>query len=105
MARKSSLRRRIVSALIITGAGAVALSIGVRLHSYGVPVGLITPCVLSVLSSSLWLLLRVEEAARTTTHRCTAAGCDFQVRVQHVGAAESRRWQETASDHPTHTIG
>ncbi|MGW6270427.1 hypothetical protein [Streptomyces sp. NPDC055060] len=103
MARKSSPRRRIVAALVIAAALAVALSIGVRLASYGVPLALITPCVLAVLSSSLWLLMRVEEAARTTTHRCTAAGCDFLVRLQHVDAAENRRWQETAANHPAHT--
>lgn len=101
--KTTSVRRRVVSLLIIGMAMAVAVSIGVRLHSYGVPLALITPCVLSVLSSSMWLLIRVEEAARTTTHRCTAAGCDFLVRLQHVDAAESRRWQEAAANHPAHT--
>ncbi|MFJ8823750.1 hypothetical protein ACIREE_18440 [Streptomyces sp. NPDC102467] len=99
---QSPNRRRITSAALIAAAGAVAVSIGVRLHSYGVPLALITPCVLTVLSSALWLLVHVEETWSSTLHRCTVKGCTFQVRVQHVDAAENRRWQEVAAAHPAH---
>ncbi|NEB75299.1 hypothetical protein G3I40_08650 [Streptomyces sp. SID14478] len=94
--------RRITGVLIIGFALAVALSIGVQLHSYAVPLGLLAPCVLGVFSCALWLLLRVAEAAESTVHRCTAPGCTFQVRMRHASAAESRRWQEIAAAHPTH---
>ncbi|MFD4973175.1 hypothetical protein [Streptomyces sp. NPDC058424] len=99
---QSPTRRRITSAFLISGGCLVAFLIGSQLHTYGVPLGLITPCVLSVLSSALWLLIRVEEALSRTRHRCTAQGCTFEVRVQSGSAADNRRWQEVAAAHPTH---
>ncbi|MEU2153804.1 hypothetical protein ABZ532_02035 [Streptomyces sp. NPDC019396] len=99
---QSPTRRRITSAALIAAAGTVAAWIAVQLHAYGVPIGLITPCVLSVLSSALWLLIRAEEAWSSTRHRCTATGCTFEVRVQNGSAADNRRWQEVAAAHPTH---
>ncbi|MET7700411.1 hypothetical protein [Streptomyces sp. NPDC005485] len=97
-----TLRRRIVSLLIVAAALAVGASIGVRLASYGVPWLLLTACALSAVSSALWLFGRIEQALTTTTHRCTAPRCTFQARVQHVDAAENRRWQEIAAAHPRH---
>ncbi|MGW8378567.1 hypothetical protein [Streptomyces sp. ODS28] len=38
----------------------------------------------------------------STTHRCPAKGCTFSVRLIGADAAESRRWQEVAHDHPHH---
>jgi hypothetical protein len=99
---QSPTRRRITSAALIVCASAVAGAIAVRLHSYGVPFGLITPCVLAVLSSALWLLIRAEEALSSTRHRCTATGCTFEVRMQNGSAVDNRRWQEVAAAHPTH---
>ncbi|MFF1766843.1 hypothetical protein [Streptomyces sp. NPDC058249] len=99
---QSPTRRRINGAFLIGGACLVALLIGSQLHFYGVPLGLITPCVLSVLSSALWLLIRAEEAWSSTRHRCTAQGCTFEVRVQNGSAADNRHWQEVAAAHPTH---
>ncbi|OAH11319.1 hypothetical protein [Streptomyces jeddahensis] len=98
MAQKPSVRRRIVAALVIAAVSAMAISMGVRLASYGVPIGLITPCVLGVLSSSLWLLIRIEDALRV--HRCTTPGCSFQVRVENGSAAENERWRALAATHP-----
>ncbi|WP_432020836.1 hypothetical protein [Streptomyces sp. 1222.5] len=80
---QSPTRRRINGAFPIGGACLVALLIGSQLHSYRVPLGLITPCMLSVLSSALWLLIRAEEAWSSTRHRCSAQGCTFEVRVQN----------------------
>ncbi|MFF2470558.1 hypothetical protein [Streptomyces sp. NPDC058066] len=94
--------RRTLSAAFIVVALSVATLIGGHLHSYGVPIALITPCVLAVLSSALWLLSQVEAAYFSALHRCTVKGCTFQVRVQHVDAAENRRWQEIAAAHPAH---
>ncbi|MGH4030854.1 hypothetical protein ACQB60_18160 [Actinomycetota bacterium Odt1-20B] len=99
---QNPIRRRVAGLLIIATAGAVAVSIGMRLRSYGVPIGLITPCVLAVLSSALWLLMDVSKALASTVHRCTVKGCTFEVRVQNADAAESRRWQEIAAAHPNH---
>ncbi|MFE4717710.1 hypothetical protein ACFRLW_15035 [Streptomyces sp. NPDC056728] len=95
-------RRRIVSLLEVGVSIAVGVAISIRLASYGVPFGLITPCVLSVLSSALWLLIRAEEALSSTRHRCTTQGCTFEVRVQNGSAVDNRRWQEVAAAHPTH---
>ncbi|MEU1597240.1 hypothetical protein ABZ468_31415 [Streptomyces sp. NPDC005708] len=99
---QSPTRHRITGAFLIGVACLAAVLIGSQLHTYGVPLGLITPCVLSVLSSALWLLIRVEEAWSSTRHRCSAQGCTFEVRVQNGSAADNRRWQEVAAAHPTH---
>ncbi|MFF1565853.1 hypothetical protein ACFVY1_20400 [Streptomyces sp. NPDC058293] len=95
-------RRRIVSLLEIGVALAVGAAISFRLASYGVPFFLHATCVLGTAGSVLSALLNIEQALTATTHRCTAPGCDFRVRMQHVDAGENRRWQEIAAAHPTH---
>ncbi|WP_433340594.1 hypothetical protein [Streptomyces sp. CA-253872] len=79
----------------------LAVAVGRLLSAYGVPVLLLLSCSLSVASSAVWLLSRLTDGARTRS-RCAAPGCDFQVRTRGVDAAEARRWQETAADHPLH---
>ena len=96
------LRRRVASLFQIAAAIAAGTAIGVRLSAYGVPLLLLTACAVSVASSALWLFERIAEALASTTHRCTAPGCDFRVRVQQVDAGENRRWQEIAAAHPYH---
>ncbi|WAU84900.1 hypothetical protein O1Q96_37550 [Streptomyces sp. Qhu-G9] len=95
-------RRRIASLLIIACALAVGASTGVRLAAYGVPFALLTACVLGIASSSLWLYSHIDAALTSTTHRCRAPYCTVQVRMRHVSAADSLRWQEIAAAHPTH---
>ncbi|MFF1358680.1 hypothetical protein [Streptomyces sp. NPDC058297] len=96
-------RRRIVS-LLETGVSiAVGAAIGFRLAPYDLPFFLHAACVLGTAGSVLSALLNIEQAWTATTHRCTAPGCDFRVRIQHVDAGENRRWQETAANHPNHT--
>ncbi|MGW6138091.1 hypothetical protein [Streptomyces sp. NPDC055140] len=95
-------RRRIVSPLEIGVALAVGAAISIRLASYGVPFFLLTACALGTACSVLSALLNIEQAWTATTHRCTAPGCDFRVRIQHADAMESRRWQEIAAAHPRH---
>ncbi|MFE5685106.1 hypothetical protein [Streptomyces sp. NPDC056512] len=97
-------RRRIVSLLQIGVALAVGVAISFRLASYGVPFFLHATCVLGTAGSVLSALLNIEQAWTATTHRCTAPGCDFRVRVQNTDAGENRRWQETAADHPFHNV-
>ncbi|MEV0254421.1 hypothetical protein AB0H82_09135 [Streptomyces sp. NPDC050732] len=79
----------------------LAVWVSIRLASYDVPLTLITACGLCVAACTLNLLERLAEA-RSTTHRCPAAGCTFKVTVRGVDAAENRRWQEIAATHPTH---
>ncbi|MFF2252478.1 hypothetical protein [Streptomyces sp. NPDC058142] len=95
-------RRRIVSLLQVGVSLAVGVAISIRLASYGVPFFLLTACALGTAGSVLSALLNIEQARVATTHRCTAPGCDFRVRIQHSDAGESRRWQEIAAAHPTH---
>ncbi|MGW6404231.1 hypothetical protein [Streptomyces sp. NPDC055134] len=97
-------RRRIVSLLQIGVSIAVGAAISLRLSSYGLPFFLHATCVLGTAGSVLSALLNIEQAWTGTTHRCTAPGCDFRVRVQNTDAGDNRRWQETAADHPFHTV-
>lgn len=99
---KNAALSRMVDVISVVTALALAASVGLRLHSYAVPLHLLIPCVLAVASSALWLLSKAAEAFESTVHRCTASGCTFQVRVRNGSAAESRRWQEIAAAHPTH---
>ncbi|WP_333740847.1 hypothetical protein [Streptomyces sp. IBSBF 2806] len=89
---------------LITGAVAVsaalAIAIGVQLSGYGVPLSLLLACCLSCLATFSSLLFRLIAALSTTTHRCARPGCDFRVSLAHTDAAESRRWQEIAAQHP-----
>ncbi|WP_405654466.1 hypothetical protein OHU25_32440 [Streptomyces sp. NBC_00117] len=95
-------RRRIISLLQVGVALAVGAAISIRLSTYDVPFFLLTACALGTAGSVLSALLNIEQAWTATTHRCTAPGCDFRVRIQHSDAGESRRWQEIAAAHPTH---
>ncbi|MFF0759480.1 hypothetical protein ACFYWH_05495 [Streptomyces sp. NPDC003737] len=97
----SSIRRR---RLAVSAAAAVStalsVAIGVRLSAYGVPLALLLACCLSCMATFSSLLFRVIDALSTTVHRCTRPGCDFRVSLAHTDAAESRRWQEIAAQHP-----
>ncbi|MET7538264.1 hypothetical protein [Streptomyces sp. NPDC005507] len=95
-------RRRIGSLLQIGVSLAVGAVISIRLALYDLPFFLHAACVLGTACSALSALLNIEQAWTATTHRCTAPGCDFRVRMQHVDAGENRRWQEIAAAHPRH---
>ncbi|MZD09141.1 hypothetical protein GTW43_29280 [Streptomyces sp. SID5785] len=95
-------RLRVLEAVTLLFTLALAVWIGVRLDSFGVPIGLIIPCSLAILSSGLQMLAQLTRALAGTLHRCTEPGCSFEVRVQNVDAAENRRWQEIAAAHPAH---
>ncbi|MFF1356948.1 hypothetical protein [Streptomyces sp. NPDC058297] len=98
-------RRRRMFTLLETGVFlAVGATISFRLAPYDLPFFLHAACVLGTAGSVLSALLNIEQAWTATTHRCTAPGCDFRVRVQHADAGENRRWQEAAADHPFHTV-
>ncbi|MFD8047667.1 hypothetical protein ACFV5E_30075 [Streptomyces chartreusis] len=96
-------RHRILTTGAVAISTALAIGIGVRLASYGVPVALLLACCLSCTAAFSSLLFRLVDAWSTTTHRCTRPGCDFQVRLTHGSAAENRRWQEIAATHPHRT--
>ncbi|MER6286521.1 hypothetical protein [Streptomyces sviceus] len=102
MNTSSIRRRRLAIAAAVAVSAALSVAIGVRLAGYGVPIALLLACCLSCLTTFSSLLFRLVDAWSTTTHRCTQAGCDFQVRLTHAGPAESRRWQEIATRHPDH---
>ena len=92
--------RRLTFAGMVAASAALGLAIAFRLAMYDVPVSLLFACSMSCTASALFLLLRLADAVGTSTHRCTVAGCDFQVRMRHVDAAENRKWQEIAATHP-----
>ncbi|MGX5188305.1 hypothetical protein ACWKT5_37830 [Streptomyces avermitilis] len=93
-------RHRTLTAGATAISAALTVAIGVRLSAYGVPFALLLACCLSCLATFSSLLFRVIAALSTTTHRCTRPGCDFRVSLTHTDAAESRRWQEIAAQHP-----
>ncbi|WP_367131411.1 MULTISPECIES: hypothetical protein [Streptomyces] len=91
---------------------AIALSVGAaaaavmwaRLRPYGLSWDLMATCVLPVAGTIASTVLHVAEVLSVTTHRCTAPGCNFKVRMTAVDAAEDRRWQEAAAAHPDHRL-
>ena len=93
-------RRRLVTTGAVVASGVLAVSIGVRLSGYGVPLPLLLACCTSCLATFTSLAFHVADAAATTVHRCPDRGCDFRVRLTGTDAAESRRWQEIAATHP-----
>ncbi|MGX8907363.1 hypothetical protein ACR820_19470 [Streptomyces netropsis] len=94
-------RRLALPAAVVAG-GAVAWFIGLRLRAYHVPVDLTAACALAVFATVTVAIRSLIEAACATAHRCPVPGCRFRVRLTNPDAAESRRWQEAASAHPTH---
>ncbi|WP_411121286.1 hypothetical protein [Streptomyces sp. x-19] len=100
------MSRQTVSRLVATGAVvlgvATAVAIGTRLAAYDVPLSLIASCALACLATTVWVVDLLIKAFASTTYRCPDPACDFTVRVRHADAAENRRWQETAAEHPTH---
>ncbi|MEW2467150.1 hypothetical protein AB0919_19345 [Streptomyces sp. NPDC046994] len=93
-------RRRLIELAGVTVSAALAVALGARLSSYGVPVLLLVACSTACMTTFVTLLFRVSEALSMTTHRCKRPGCDFQIHLRNANAAESRRWQELAADHP-----
>ncbi|TCR24201.1 hypothetical protein [Streptomyces sp. BK205] len=104
MNTSSIRRRRIAVSAAVAVSTALSVAIGVRLSGYGVPLALLLACCLSCLATFSSLLFRVIAALSTTTHRCTRPGCDFRVSLAYTDAAESRKWQEIAAQHPHRTL-
>lgn len=100
MNTSSIRRRRLAVSAAVAASTAMAVAIGVRLSAYGVPLALLLACCLSCLATFSSLFFRVIAALSTTTHRCSLPGCDFRVSLTHTDAAESRKWQEIAAQHP-----
>ncbi|MFF2809354.1 hypothetical protein ACFVT2_19665 [Streptomyces sp. NPDC058000] len=100
------MSRKTVSRLVVTVSAVLgvanAVSIGSKLAAYDVPLSLIVSCALACLATTVWVVELLTRAFASTTYRCPDPACSFTVRVQHVDAAENRRWQETAAEHPTH---
>ncbi|MEU6659586.1 hypothetical protein [Streptomyces sp. NPDC046821] len=96
-------RRRIITLLEFGAAVAVGVAIGLKLAPYDLPFFVQAACVLGTANSAMSTLKAIEDAWTTTTHRCTAPGCDFRVRLQHTDAGENRVWREAAANHPSHT--
>ncbi|MFV8130059.1 hypothetical protein [Streptomyces syringium] len=94
-------RRPALPAAVVAG-GAVAWFIGLRLRVYHVPGDLTAACALAVFANVTVAVRFLIEGACAVTHRCPVPGCSFRVRLTNPDAAESRRWQEAASAHPTH---
>ncbi|GGU94416.1 hypothetical protein GCM10010260_31860 [Streptomyces filipinensis] len=101
---RTSVTRHGLILLGFTAVTAVAVVIGVRLDAYGVPLVLLLACAFSLQTSLMSLLFRLVDALSSTTHRCSRPGCDFQVWLTGVDAAENRRWQEIAGNHPHRTV-
>ncbi|MGW2366343.1 hypothetical protein ACWCZ5_12260 [Streptomyces sp. NPDC001667] len=97
------LRRLRLPAAALVGA-TVATGIWSDLNGYGVQRSLMTVCSLAVFANITVTVDHLWKAASVTTHRCTARGCDFRVRLSDPTAAESRRWQEAAAAHPSHRV-
>ncbi|MFB7459910.1 hypothetical protein [Streptomyces sp. NPDC056188] len=93
-------RHRVLVFGAVAVSAALAVSVGVRLSGYGVPLSLLLACCASCLATFSSLLFRVIDTWSTTTYRCRRPGCDFHLRLTLTDAAENRRWQEIAAHHP-----
>ncbi|MFE6691045.1 hypothetical protein ACFVFQ_31835 [Streptomyces sp. NPDC057743] len=100
MDRKTA--KRLVQSLSVVLGMINAIVLGSQLAAYHVPLSLLVSCALAWLASTVWFVEALIKAFDTTTYRCPEPDCAFTVRVRHSDAAESRRWQETAAEHPTH---
>ncbi|WP_275463770.1 hypothetical protein [Streptomyces noursei] len=100
------MSRTTVSRLVVTVSAVLGVanvvSVGTELASYDVPLSLIVSCALAYLAMTVWVVDLLTKAFASTTYRCPEPACDFKVRIRHADAAENRRWQETAAEHPTH---
>ncbi|MFD8396459.1 hypothetical protein ACFV2N_46640 [Streptomyces sp. NPDC059680] len=96
----TATRRRLVYSGIVVVCATLAGAIGVRLSQYDVPASLLVACSGSCLATFTSLAFRCTEALSTITHQCAQPGCDFRVRLTNADAAENRRWQEIAAQHP-----
>ncbi|WP_274916543.1 hypothetical protein [Streptomyces sp. WZ-12] len=100
------MSRKTVSRLVVTVSAVLgvanALSIGTKLAAYHVPLSLIVSCAMACLATTVWVVGTLVDLLGSTTYRCADPDCAFTVRVRRSDAAENRRWQETAAEHPTH---
>ena len=99
----TSTKRRRLLVVVAVSLGLTVSTVTVRtLHGYNVPLAqvLLIAAVMGITLVSG--ALHIADAATMTTHRCTARGCDFRVRLSGADAAEDRRWQEIAVAHPHH---
>ncbi|MFD7236882.1 hypothetical protein ACFWAT_16460 [Streptomyces syringium] len=97
----SWFRRLALPAAAVIG-GCVAGFVAVRLRAHHIPVDLTAACALAVFGNVTVAIRSLIEGACAVTHRCPVPGCAFRIRLTNPDAAESRRWQEAASAHPTH---
>lgn len=81
-------------------ASPLAVVLAWQVHCYGSPLEVTVAVGLATWLGLTTVLTDVFTAAATTTYRCPEPGCDFTVGLLHVDAAEYRRWQEAAADHP-----
>ncbi|MFF6640332.1 hypothetical protein ACFY83_24265 [Streptomyces althioticus] len=100
MNRTTVSQHRLLYLAGVAAASALTAAMGVSLSDYGVRTTLVVACCLSSLAAYAGVWGRVVAALSTTTHACTKPGCDFRVRLTCVDAAENRRWQEIAANHP-----
>lgn len=91
-------RHRLLVSGAVAVSAALAVSVGVLLSGYGVPLSLLPACCASCLATFSSLLFHVIDA--WSTYRCRRPGCDFHVRLTLTDAAENWRWQEIAAHHP-----
>lgn len=97
-----SARRRHGLAVAAVACVAFAGWMAWRLDSYGVPLGLTIAASCGVLAGVFGAVADLARATATVTHQCPESGCDFRVSLTGTDAAESRRWQEIAANHPHH---
>lgn len=75
-----------------------------QLRGFHVPALLLLSCALAMFAAVAECVHRLMPAPRIVTHRCSAPGCDFSVRLTNASGAEDRRWREMAADHPQHRL-
>ncbi|WP_413799621.1 hypothetical protein [Streptomyces iranensis] len=97
------MKQRLFPLLAEVIAAAMAGCLGYQLTTYDVPLALDVACALALYLAFRDTLHQLIRASRTVTHRCTAPGCDFTVQLTDTDSIESRRWQEIAATHPSHT--
>ncbi|MCX4911825.1 hypothetical protein [Streptomyces sp. NBC_00878] len=90
---------------IVITSGVVASRLASELADQDVSVVAIVAVVMAVLSSGIFLAIRIGQGLRTTYYTCPTKGCPVSVRASNASTAEMDRYRTYVTDHTQHTGG
>jgi hypothetical protein len=95
-------KHTVISASISAGGAVLATVTGLDIAAHGVSIPTTVGAAAAIFTAALTLATNLTNATRTHTYRCPADGCDLEIRVQGVTAAELKRYEAYATDHSQH---